>query len=56
MAEDSSPSTTTPSGKITMVDLSGKITMATNPDAVVKLPIGGMFYVDFTLRSASSVA
>jgi hypothetical protein len=39
-AEDNSYSTATPSGMITMT--------VTNPDAVAKLPIGGVFYVDFT--------
>ena len=39
-AEDNSYSAATPSGKITMT--------ITNPDAVAKLPIGGVFYVDFT--------
>jgi len=39
-AEDNSYSASTPSGKITMT--------ITNPDAVAKLPIGGVFYVDFT--------
>ena len=39
-AEDNSYSAATPSGKITMT--------LTNPDAVAKLPIGGVFYVDFT--------
>ena len=38
--EDNSYSKATPSGKITMT--------VTNPDAVAKLPIGGVFYVDFT--------
>jgi len=39
-AEDNSYSAATPLGKITMT--------ITNPDAVAKLPIGGVFYVDFT--------
>jgi hypothetical protein len=39
-AEDNSYSAATPSGKITMT--------ITNPDTVAKLPIGGVFYVDFT--------
>jgi hypothetical protein len=38
--EDNSYSAATPSGKITMT--------ITNPEAVEKLPIGGVFYVDFT--------
>lgn len=39
-AEDNSYSSATPSGKITLT--------ITNPDAVAKLPISGVFYVDFT--------
>ena len=39
-AEDNTYSAASPSGKITMT--------ITNPDAVAKLPIGGVFYVDFT--------
>ena len=38
--EDNSYSAATPSGSIKMT--------VTNPDAVVQLPIGGVFYVDFT--------
>jgi hypothetical protein len=38
--EDNSYSAATPQGKINMT--------ITNPEAVAKLPIGGVFYVDFT--------
>jgi len=38
--EDNSYASATPSGKITMT--------ITNPSAVEALPIGGVFYVDFT--------